>query len=130
VLYKDKGGRKTVAIGANVDKPYRSKTLTILGGILNADLDKSIAELSGGALVTMLKAHDFDAIKPFIFTMDDASKVLKKQLMPVEYDALEEKDKTLYDRFPKLKDHFYVREIGGHMHMKVLIGTVKGITYK
>jgi hypothetical protein len=36
---------------------------------------------------------------------------------------LDVKDKFTYDKFPQLKPYFYVRELGGEMHLKVSMGT-------
>jgi hypothetical protein len=133
VLYKDKGGKKTVAIGANTfDKPIgkkqkkgpvTKKSLSILSGILKADISRGYGEFSGPALVMVIKSVGLDALLPYIFTRDEVRKASSKLVEDPVFEDLNENDQKLYSRYPSLASYFYVRELGGAPHLKVMLGT-------
>lgn len=121
-FYKDKGGRKSVAIatdGSDLGKK-------IVGDIFKASLGVSYGEKSGPALGTMMKTVSWDELKNFLMTPDQVEKVTGETVIAATkfgYENLDEKDKKTYDKFPQLKPYFYVRELGGEMHLKVSMGT-------
>jgi hypothetical protein len=121
-FYKDKGGRKSVAIatdGSDLGKK-------IVGDIFKASLGVSYGEKSGPALGTMMKTVPWDELKNFLMTPDQVKKITGEDAIPVSafgYENLDDKDKKTYDKFPQLKPYFYVRELGGEMHLKVSMGT-------
>ncbi len=121
-FYKDKGGRKSVAIatdGSDLGKK-------IVGDIFKASLGVSYGEKSGPALATMMKTVPWEELQTFLFTPAQLSKISGEQIMTVaEYgpEKLDKKDKFTYDKFPKLRPYFYVRELDGEMHLKAAMGT-------
>jgi hypothetical protein len=121
-FYKDKGGRKAVAIvtdGSDLGKK-------IVADIYKASLGVSYGEKSGPALGTMMKTIDWDVLKNFMFTPDQLEKISGDKVIRVEkfgVDNLNDKDKFTYDKFPKLRPYFYVRELDGEMHLKAAMGT-------
>jgi hypothetical protein len=121
-FYKDKGGRKAVAIatdGSDLGKK-------IVADIYKASLGVSYGEKSGPALGTMMKTIDWDVLKNFMFTPDQLEKISGDKVIRVEkfgVDNLNGKDKFTYDKFPKLRPYFYVRELDGEMHLKAAMGT-------
>jgi hypothetical protein len=121
-FYKDKGGRKSVAIatdGSDLGKK-------IVGDIFKASLGVSYGEKSGPALGTMMKTVPWDNLKNFLMTPEQVKKVTGEDAISVSafgYENLDDKDKKTYDKFPQLKPYFYVRELGGEMHLKVSMGT-------
>jgi hypothetical protein len=122
VFYKDKGGRKSVAIatdGSDLGKK-------IVGDIFKASLGVSYGEKSGPALGTMMKTVPWDELKNFLMTPDQVEKVTGETVIAISkfgYENLDDKDKKTYDKFSQLKPYFYVRELGGEMHLKVSMGT-------
>lgn len=121
-FYKDKGGRKSVAIatdGSDLGKK-------IVSDIYKSSLGVSYGEKSGAALGTMMKTIPWDVLKGFMFTPEQIEKITGDKVQTVSdfgYDNLDAKDKFTYDKFPQLKPYFYVRELGGEMHLKVSMGT-------
>lgn len=122
VFYKDKGGRKIVAIatdGSDLGKK-------IVGDIFRASLGVSYGEKSGPALATMMKTVPWEELQNFLLTPAQLSKISGERVVPVAehgIEKLDEKDKFTYDKFPKLIPYFYVRELGGKTHLKVAMGT-------
>jgi hypothetical protein len=122
VFYKDKGGRKSVAIatdGSDLGKK-------VVGDIFKASLGVSYGEKSGPALGTMMKAVPWETLERFLFTPEQLEKISGEKVLHVEkfgVQNLDVKDKFTYDKFPQLKPYFYVRELGGEMHLKVSMGT-------
>lgn len=121
-FYKDKGGRKSVAIatdGSDLGKK-------IVGDIFKASLGVSYGEKSGPALATMMKVVPWETLKNFMFTPNQLSKISGEKIMTVdEFGAnnLDEKDQFTYNKFPQLRPYFYVRELGGEIHLKAAMGT-------
>lgn len=121
-FYKDKGGRKSVAIatdGSNLGKK-------IVGDIFKASLGVSYGEKSGASLGTMMKNVPWKELQKFLFTPKQLEKISGKRVVPVsKYDIgdLDEKDQKTYKKFPELKPYFYVREIDDKPHLKVAMGT-------
>ena len=121
-FYKDKGGRKSVAIatdGSDLGKK-------IVGDMFKSSLGVSYGEKSGPALGTMMKNVPWDQLKKFLLTPSEVEKVTGKKVVALskfDVDKLGVKDKKTVDKFPQLKPYFYVRELGGEMHLKVAMGT-------
>lgn len=121
-FYKDKNGRKAVAIGTD-GSDLGSK---IISEIYKASLGVAYGEKSGPALGKMMKTIEWDQLKNFVLKPSDVAKLTGDEIIPIDkfgVDNLNEKDRFTYEKFPKLKPYFYVRELGGHMHLKVSIGT-------
>lgn len=121
-FYKDKGGRKSVAIatdGSDLGKK-------IVGEIFKASLGISYGEKSGPALATMIKNVPWETLEKFIFTPEELEKISGEKVIRVEKfgaENLDPKDKFTYDKFPKMRPYFYIRELGGEMHLKAAMGT-------
>lgn len=116
-LYKDKNGRKRVASatdGTDVGKDQ----LEILG---REDLtrERAYAEISSSSLNFMRRR--WKGKRPFedyIIPPEKAEKILGDNLVyPVSDDDPE------VQRHPDLKKYFYQRNIGGHYHTKLMVGT-------
>lgn len=123
IFYKNKGGRKIVAIGtdgSDLAKIWLQK-------IYKESLGVAYGEQSGPALAYAMKSIDFKILKNFLLTPKEVSKITGETVTSInkfDPENLEKKDKLTYDRFKdKLSDYFYVRELGGEMHLKVSFGT-------
>jgi len=121
-FYKDKGGRKSVAIatdGSDLGKK-------VVGDIYKASLGVSYGEKSGPALATMIKSVPWDELEKFLITPAQLSKISGDNILTVEKfgpENLDAKDKFTYDKFPKMRPYFYVRELDGEIHLKAAMGT-------
>lgn len=121
-MYKDRGGRKAVAIGTDGSNLGKK----IVGDIFKSSLGVSYGEKSGPSLATMMKSVSWDELEPFLFTPDEVEKITRNKVTPISdfgADNLSEKDFFTYQKFPKLKPYFYVRDLGGAQRLKVLMGT-------
>lgn len=128
-LYKDKGGRKIVAIGTDGSKLSKD----IMTEVLKAGFGIGWGEISKVLLIFVMKNIGINVIRPFLLTPTEASKSLgveAKKLTPDLLDSLGDTDKKTYKMFSdELKDYFYVREIGGAPYLKIALGT-PGISIK
>lgn len=129
-MYKDKDGRKGVACGS--DKTPEART--IMADVFTSNLKVSYGEKSKAALVFAMRVIPWDIIKQYLITIDEVKRTLHEDDIIVPDDAfvqthLDKDDNTVWKRFPQLHPYFYVRIIGGHLSLKVAIGTVgKNIT--
>lgn len=113
-LYKDKGGRKRVAVATNGSDEGKKA----LGRIMKDDITRHRAynEVSGPSL-SFLKKH-VDDVKKFALPHHEVKKHLEgEETRPVPHD-----DPDLA-KHPELKHHFYQRKIGDHWHTKVMLGS-------
>jgi hypothetical protein len=124
IMYKDKGGRKSVALGTDGS----TRAPRYVRELFKQEFKRSYGEKSKAALGSVLKAVPWDALKAFVLTPDEASKQLGKAVVPVA--SMLDKDipadgKATLNKFPELRDYAYLRDIGGTMTFKVLLGTTK-----
>jgi hypothetical protein len=80
IIYKDKGGRKSVAIGSTGSAWARIK----IADMFKNEIKRSYGEKSKSALGLMLKVFPENAIKPFLHTPEVAGKTLKKEVTPIK----------------------------------------------
>lgn len=122
LFYKDKSGRKTVACATDGSPEAKS----ILKKQFIASLGVSYGEKSKGTLVFLMKSVPFDTLKNFLIEPEDISKITGKKVTPAtDFDLtqLDSSDQNIFKKYDELRDYFYVREIGGHAHLKVAFGT-------
>lgn len=122
ILYKDKGGRKSVAIGSTGSAWARIK----IADMFKNEIKRSYGEKSKSALGLMLKVFPENAIIPFLHTPEVAGKTLKKEVTPIKdvpKDRWPDDAKRTIEKFPYIIDYGYLREIAGTMMFKVMIGT-------
>lgn len=121
-FYKDKGGRKAVAIATD----GTAQGLKIVDDIFKSALGTSYGEKSGKSLGKLVKGVDWDTLSKFLITPANIAKITGDSITPIEKygsDNLDPKDLFTYNKYPELRPFMYVREIGGHMHLKVAVGT-------
>ena len=114
-LYKDKTGRKRVAMASD-GTPEGKKSV---GDMVMADLkmSRSHMEVSGKSL-SFMKRHV--NIEDHIHSYESAEKYHAAHGDTI---SRPEKNDPEVVRHPELKDHMYTRTIGGHTHTKVMLGT-------
>ena len=113
--YKDKGGRKRVAVSSDGTKEGKKA----LAKMMLDDLvqGRTYVEVSGPSLAFLVKSIGYDEVEKYALPADRISKVLKTHVNP----AMEDDPEVV--NHPKLKDYFYEREIGGELHTKIALGT-------
>lgn len=116
ILYKDKGGRKSVAVATNGTPAGKDS----LARMMRADVmqGRSYSEKSGPALGFVKKQLSPGVFNATIMTYKDAQKILDDPIRPAP------KDDEEYKRHPELKGRLYQREIGGEWHTKAMLGTI------
>jgi hypothetical protein len=123
LIYKDKGGRKSVAMGTDGTAAGR----WFVNDMFGQEIKRSYGEKSKAALSMVMKLVPFDVLENYIVSPDRVAKMTPNEpVIPITYvekadwpaDAL-----MTLNRYPKLIDYGYLREIGGQMTFKVMIGS-------
>lgn len=117
-MYKDKGGRKRVAIFTDGTEGGRKELDKI--NLDEIRTNRAFQELSGRSLSVMRKIAGFyDRLIP----VDNVKQVLKSD--KIYTDIPKDDPDEMWDRFPEMRQYMYQREIGGHLHTKVMIGNIE-----
>lgn len=112
-MYKDSGGRKSVAAFSNQTKPG----VIALADLVANEFDRAMGEVSADMLKFVVRSIGIkDAVK-HAKTVEQARKILRKDLNTTHVDP------SYPEKYPELADYFYSREIGGGQHTKILLGT-------
>lgn len=121
VLYKDKGGRKSVAMGST-GSPYAKKAIS---NLFPAELQRSYGEKSKSALGALMKIVPWSVLEPYAKTPSQVQKVSKDTITSLKdfKGTLPDDAKATLTKFPVLQPYGYFREIGGKLSFKVMIGT-------
>lgn len=122
VMYKDKGGRKTVASGT--DGSVAGKKAIV--DMVKNELKRSYGEKSKASLGLAMKLHPFDVLEPFLRTPDEVARLSGDKVIAVssvKESELPEDAKLTLAKFPQLRKYGYLREIGGKFMFKVMMGT-------
>lgn len=99
ILYKDKNGRKLVAMGTDGSKEAKKQ----LKFTLNKEFERSLMEVSG-PLLKYLERNWPDLVKKYTIPVEKVQDILGTDVEPTT-------------------GNFYKRMIGKHNHEKILIGT-------
>jgi hypothetical protein len=123
LLYKDKGGRKSVAGGVLEGSLYGKKKMQEMYA---ADIKRAYGEKSKAALGTLMKQVDWPILQNFTFTAKEVIRRFDGDAVPLtsvpRNQWPEDASKTI-ERYPHLLQYGYLREIGGAMVFKVMFGT-------
>jgi hypothetical protein len=123
VMYKDRNGRKTVALA--IDGSRKSKE--VLSKIIKESLGVSYGEKSGPLLKYTLKTVGFEKLQPFLIEPKRVERLLGEPIIvPTQTyvdENLDKMDQFFYNHYPKLRPYFYVRKIGPKLLLKISIGT-------
>lgn len=113
-MYKDKNGRKRVAVGSDGTEQGKAG----VASIFKEDFSRAHFEISERSLGFHVKLLGYDHIKSFAIKPDKVSETTGEEIrFPVDADDVEVK------RHPQLKEFFYQRKVGAHWHTKILLGT-------
>lgn len=113
--YKDKGGRKRVAVssdGSEAGKKYVAMTI-----VEDLAQGRAYGETSANSLSFAAKMVGYDMLRKFAMSPEKFAEVSGDEVFPVSENDPEVK------LHPQLKEFFYQREIGGEMHTKIAFGT-------
>ena len=114
-MYRDKGGRKRVAVGTDGTDDGKRNLMLIVKDDLTTG--RSYSELSERFLGFAIK--NIPNFKKYAVPLDD----VKKKVGDEEIRRPDDDDPEVI-RHPDLKDYFYMREIGGGWHTKLMVGNV------
>jgi hypothetical protein len=121
-IYKDKGGRKSVASATDGSEEGKKK----IADMMKNELSRSYGEKSKGALGLTLKITPPDVIKQFLISPKEVAKLSPDdEIVPVKgYKGdLPDDAKVTLSKYPFLKDYGYLKDFGGKMLFKVMLGT-------
>lgn len=113
-MYRDKGGRKRVAVGTDGTSIGKEE----LTKIYVADFNRAYFEVSGASFGLIVKTLGEDFVKKYAKSPEEAEKIEGKGKF-VEPNSSE----LMYKRFPGLRKYMYGRPIGGEVHTKIMLGT-------
>lgn len=121
ILYKDKGGRKMVALGT--DGSPEAKTM--LANVLKHDLKRAYKEISDGVWKFSRNAIGDDVLLKFAIPVSKVKQLMKgKEILSLDQvPAVLVKKIEKSDPFYK---YYYGRKIGGSIHIKIMVG-VEGL---
>jgi len=122
VMYKDRNGRKSVAMGTDGSEYSRKH----LASLTKHDLFRSYSERSKSALGYMMKTVPWDILEEHLFTPEEAGRILQKPILPITdipEDEWPDDAKVSLTKYPNLKKYGYMRNIGGHLTFKIMSGT-------
>lgn len=121
-IYKDKGGRKSVASATDGSDEGKMRIKNMMAN----ELKRSYGEKSKAALGTALKVTPPDVMKQFLILPKDVQALdPKDKIIPIKgYKGELPKDaKLTLDKYPYLIDYGYLRDFSGTMLFKVMMGT-------
>jgi len=126
-LYKDKGGRKSVAFGSDGSPA----SVPVVKDIIASDLSRSFGEKSKAMLGKLLKTVPWDVLEPFLMTPEQAAKANPKKVVTaitdLKPDDIPEDGKITLKKYPQLRKYAYTRQLGGRPGneeaFKVMLGT-------
>ena len=113
--YKDKAGRKRVAISSDGSK--RGKEIVAEIMVMDLLLGRSWAEQSSNSLAFLVKEAGIEFVKQYILTPEEIEKMTGDEVRKPPSDDEEVK------RSPELAEFFFQRKIGGEWKTKLALGT-------
>jgi hypothetical protein len=123
MLYKDRGGRKAIALGTDGSP----KALKVLSDTLKETFKVSFGEYSKGILAFIMKTIPRELIKAYAIPHQKVVEIFDDEIIipTQEYvnANLDRADQAIYKRFKDWHQYFYVREIGDAQFLKMAIGT-------
>ena len=123
IMYKDSGGRKSVAVGTD----RSPEGGWFINDAYAPEIERAYGEKSKAALGKLMKTVPWDVLKNFTTSPDRAAQMMPEDKV-VSVKQLNQEDwpadaKITLDRYPQLLDYGYLRDIGGQMMFKVMFGT-------
>ena len=121
VMYKTKDGRKLVACGTDGSNEGKEGLLAILMNDMQDPINKSTSraffEVSDKLLFFIVNRLGYDFVKKFVVELPEVKRIMSRdEILPILSDDIEAKN------HPLLAKYFYRRDIGGHLHTKIMIG--------
>jgi hypothetical protein len=114
-LYKDKGGRKSVAVATDGTEEGKEHLARIVKA--DAKTGRSYSEKSGPSLSFLKRQVGSDHLQKIAHSFDDVRNSSDEEIRrPPENDPE-------IIKHPELRDHFYQRQIGDHWHTKIMLGS-------
>lgn len=122
VFYKDKSGRKLVAIASDGSDLGKK----IVTDVFKNSFGVAYGEFSGAALGVIMKNIDPTSIQNLLLPPKRIEQLIKEKVIPLnEYDKkkLSDADVKTLRKFEMLSDFFYVRNVGGKDILKIALGS-------
>lgn len=115
-LYKDKHGRKRVAVATDGSDEGKRR----LGEMVAKDYDRSYGEMSGPALRFTKRQLPEGQLTHHALPYHEVEHIAKLNGEEIRRPPDDDEEIKAH---PELKDHFYQRKIGAHWHTKAMFGT-------
>lgn len=120
MMYKDKGGRKRVAMGADLPDGKEYVAMEI-----KHEFGRAYFEVSGPSYGFIKKAVGVDFMRKYAKTPEEVNDIVKDEEIISYNEWLAQgnpKSEDVKGGDP-LMDYFYMREIGGKKKAKIMLGT-------
>jgi len=123
-MYKDRGGRKSVAIGTDGSE----EGAWFITDMVKNELSRSYGEQSKSALGKTMKTYPWDVLKNFLITPDRVAEMMPDdRVIPIKevpkQDWPADAQMTI-SKYPQLIDYGYLRDIApGTTLFKVMLGS-------
>lgn len=116
-MYKDKNGRKRVAIFNDQSDKGKADMFKIM--VEDVQQDRAYVEVSKGSLGALKKRYGIEFIKKHAISTNDVKKYSDEKISL----EISEDDPELL-KHPELEPYFYRREIAGKLETKIMLGSV------
>jgi hypothetical protein len=123
IMYKDRGGRKSVAVGTDGSP----EGAWFISDMFKNELSRSYGEKSKAALGKLMKMFPFDVLEPFLVSPERVAEMQSDDYV-IPIASVQQEDwpsdaQMTINKYPQLVDYGYLRDIGGSMTFKVMLGT-------
>lgn len=112
-LYKDKEGRKRVAVGTDGSEDGKKGIFEIA----KHDFTRAYFEVSGPSFGSLKRELGIEFLKQYVKSVEEAEYISGEKFGPPD-----ESDK-MFTGTPELQKYMYSRDIGGTAHTKIMFGT-------
>jgi hypothetical protein len=108
-MYRDKEGRKLVAIGAQKTPEAKAK----LVDFFKTEFERAYVEVSGSLLRFLVNNVDIKMLAKYVKTVSEVKEIIGDKIKPGDSHKIP----------LSLISYLYSREINGEMHTKIMFGT-------
>ena len=126
LMYKDKGGRKRVALGTDGSNEGKA----MLSDALKNDFNRSYGEVSDNSWRFIQKHLTQEYLLSVVKLPSEVQKILKKDIFELdEVPKSKWVSKIKPDKTDPFYDYYYLRNISGELHVKIMLG-IDGLEIK
>lgn len=120
IMYKDKNGRKAVAVGSDGSEIAAK----FVNDIYSNEISRAYGEKSKSSLGKLMKTIPWPVLEPFMYSPENAGNVIGKDVTSVnDVDDLPDDAVFTLQKYPQLQQYGYLRNINGTPTFKIMVGS-------